>query len=425
MRDPNATRAPVGYMELFFDLVYVFAITQLSHHLLENLDWMGALETLVLFIAVWWAWIFTTWATNWVDPDCAQNRLMLGAVMIGSLVMSSTLPHAFAESGLAFAIAYVAVQVGRSVYASWATGEWHADGRRTLVRVAAWFIVSAPLWIIGGLADTPEARLAWWGAALAFEFLGPIAYFRVPGMSRFNPAEWNISGSHMAERCALFIIIALGEGVIITGATFGRLEIGPATIAAFLVAFLGSFAMWWVYFDVGAARGAEHIEHHDAPGLVGRSAYTYWHIPIVAGIVLMAVADELTLAHPLEPVHGDFLLVALGGMASFLVGTATFKRISNETGLFPLSHLVGIGLLPVLAAWGWLAHPQTLAFYVGVLAVFALVALWEWGSFHGGWIERIERLSPALARPLIRYGDYRRGRAEACRAKGGGATGNR
>jgi low temperature requirement protein LtrA len=412
MRDPDAPHATVGYMELFFDLVYVFAITQLSHHLLENLDWMGALETLVLFTAVWWAWIFTTWATNWVDSDRAPNRLMLCGVMIGSLVMSSTLTHAFDGSGLAFAIAYVAVQVGRSLYTSWAMGEWRPGGRRTLVRIVVWFLVSAPLWIIGGLTETPEARIAWWGAALVFEFLGPILTFRVPGMSDFDPAEWNISGSHMAERCALFIIIALGEGVIITGATFGRLETSPATVAAFLVAFLGSFAMWWVYFDVGARRGAEHIEHHAAPGLVGRSAYTYWHIPIVAGIVLIAVADELTLAHPLEPVHGDFLLVTIGGMALFLLGTAVFKRISNETGLFPLSHVVGIGMLVPLAAWGWFGHPQTLAFYVGVLAVFALVVLWEWGSFHGGWVERIERISPALARPLTRFGEWRRARTK-------------
>jgi low temperature requirement protein LtrA len=407
MRDLTAGDNHAGFMELFFDLVYVFAITQVSHHLLEHLNWQGALQTLVLFLAVWWAWIYTTWATNWLDSDRAANRLMLCVVMIGSLVMSSTLTHAFEESGLAFALAYVAIQVGRSLYTSWATGEWRKGELRTLLRITAWFGLSAPLWILGGLAETPEARMGWWLGALAIEFLGPICYYRVPGMAPFDPHEWNISGHHMAERCGLFIIIALGEGVIITGATFAGLETSPATIVAFLVAFLGSFAMWWVYFDVGAKRGAEHIEHHDAPGLIGRNAFTYWHIPIVAGIVLIAVADELTLAHPLDPVHGEFLLVAVGGMALFLLGTMAFKRISNATGLFPLSHVVGMALLPVLAAWGWLAHPVTLAFYVGVLAVFALVALWEWVSFHGGWLERIERLSPAVAGPMRRFGEWR------------------
>jgi low temperature requirement protein LtrA len=413
-RDP-ARHAPVGYMELFFDLVYVFAVTQVSHHLIAHLDWRGALQTLVLFLAVWWAWIYTTWATNWIDPDCAENRLMLGAIMIGSLVMSCTLTDAFGDYGLAFAIAYVSVQVGRSVYASWATGEFQSGARKTLRRVTVWFAVSGVLWITGGLAETPEARLAWWIGALTIEFLGPLCHFYLPGMGRFDPHEWNISGSHMAERCALFIIIALGEGVIITGATFAGLEPSPATIAAFLVAFLGSFAMWWVYFDVGAKRGAEHIEHHDAPGLVGRSVFTYWHIPIIAGIVLVAVADELTLAHPLEPVHADFLLVAVGGMALFLVGTMTFKRISNENGLFPLSHVIGLVLTAPLTVWGWLAHPLTLAFYGGVVAIFAIVALWEWISFHGGWIERIERierLSPAIARPMQRFGEWRIERAK-------------
>jgi low temperature requirement protein LtrA len=400
LREPAMTHAQVGYIELFFDLVYVFAVTQLSHHLLKQLDWLGALETLILFLAVWWAWMYTTWATNWVDPEHGTNRLMLGAVMVGSLVMSIALPQAFANGGLAFALAYVAVQVGRTLYTSWAMGEWRRGGKRTLLRIVVWFATSAVLWIIGGLASSQAGRMLWWTGALAIESLGPILYYFVPGLGRSTVEDWVISGGHMAERCALFIIIALGEGVVIIGATFGGLEPDAATIGAFLNAFVGSFAMWWVYFDIGAKRGAEHIEHHDNPGLVGRNAFTYWHIPIVAGIIVLAVGDELALAHPLVPVHGETILVAIGGMALFIGGTMTFKRISSGEPWFPLSHQAGLWLTAGLGLAGWLLHPTTLVLAVGGTVTFAVVALWEWVSFHGGWIAPMERRGWWLGRVL-------------------------
>jgi low temperature requirement protein LtrA len=415
LREQNTAHAQVGYIELFFDLVYVFAVTQLSHHLLGKLDWIGALETLVLFLAVWWAWMYTTWATNWVDPEHGANRLMLGAVMIGSLVMSSALPHAFDNAGLAFALAYVAVQIGRTLYTSWVLGEWRRGGKRTLLRIVVWFAASGALWIAGGLAPAPEARLLWWAVALAIESLGPIAFYRVPGLGRSTVEDWAISGGHMAERCALFIIIALGEGVVIIGATFAGLEPAPATIGAFLNAFVGSFAMWWVYFDIGAKRGAEHIAHHDSPGLVGRNAFTYWHIPIVAGIIVLAVGDELALAHPLEPVHAETVLVALVGMALFIGGTMMFKRISSGDPWFPLSHQAGLWLTLALALSGWWLHPTTLVFAAGGVAIFAVVALWEWVSFHGGWIARMERRGWWLGRVLRPYAEWLKARRYAQR----------
>jgi low temperature requirement protein LtrA len=351
---------------------------------------------------VWWAWIYTVWATNWIDPDHGANRLMLGGAMIASLVLSSTIPHAFAAAGLAFAVAYVALQIGRTLYVSRAMGEWRRGGGRSLIRIAVWFAVSAPFWLAGGFASDPRARMLWWAGALLIESLGPICYYRVPGLGRSTPEDWTISGGHMAERCALFIIIALGEGVVITGATFGRLDPTPAAIGAFLTAFVGTFAMWWVYFDIGARRGAEHIEHHERPGLVGRNAFTYWHIPIVAGIILLAVGDELTLAHPLEPASDACLAVTLGGMALFLGGTMTFKRISSGDPWFPLSHVAGLWLTAALALAGWLLRPSTLGFAVAAATVFAVVALWEWGSFHRGWLTRMEERNWWLGRLLRR-----------------------
>jgi low temperature requirement protein LtrA len=415
LREPNVAHAQVGYIELFFDLVYVFAVTQLSHLLLGNLTPLGALQTLVLFLAVWWAWMYTTWATNWVDPDHGANRLMLGAVMVASLVMSSTLPHAFDRGGLAFALAYVALQIGRTLYTSWAMGEWRRGGKRTLLRIFVWFAVSGVLWIAGGLARDGEARLAWWAGALTIESLGPIAFYRVPGLGRSTIGDWAISGGHMAERCALFIIIALGEGVVIIGATFGGLDPSPATIGAFVTSFVGSFAMWWVYFDIGAKRGAEHIEHHDNPGLVGRNAFTYWHIPIVAGIIVLAVGDELALTHPLAPVHGATILVAVIGTVLFIGGTMTFKRISSGDPWFPLSHQAGLWLTAALGLAGWLWHPTTLAFAAGSVGVFALVAFWEWVSFHGGWLEPMERRGWWLGRVLRPFAEFLKTRRYAQR----------
>jgi low temperature requirement protein LtrA len=362
--------------------------------------------------------MYTTWATNWVDPEHGANRLMLGALMCGSLVMSCTLAHAFERSGLAFALAYVAVQIGRTLYTSWAMNEWRRGGKRTLIRIAVWFSVSAIPWIAGGLTPSPRARLLWWAGALAIESLGPILYYRVPGLGRSTVEDWTISGGHMAERCALFIIIALGEGVVMIGATFGGLEPDTATIAAFLSAFLGSFAMWWVYFDIGAKRGAEHIEQHDHPGLVARNAFTYWHIPIVAGIIVLAVGDELVLARPLEPVHAEAILVGLVGMLLFIGGTMMFKRISSTEPWFPLSHLAGLWLTLALALAGWLLHPTTLTFATGSLAVFVVVALWEWVSFHGGWIAPMERRGWWLGRTLRVYADWLKARRYARREAG-------
>ena len=383
-------RAPVGYIELFFDLVYVFAITQLSHYLLGHLTARGSIETLILFLAVWWAWMFTTWATNWLDPDRAANRTMLGGIMIASLVMASALPQAFGRGGLVFACAYIGIQIGRTSYSAWAMRAGNPKNARNLTRATLWFGLSAPLWIGGALIDSSGVRLVCWSGALAVEYAGPFLRFALPGLGASLTMDWDISGAHMAERCALFIIIALGEGLLITGATFGALAPAVPTILAFVVAFAGSFAMWWVYFDIGAKRGAEHIEHHDDPGRVARNAFTYWHIPIVAGVIVMAVADELVLAHPADAARNDFVAVLVGGGVLFVGGTMVFKKISSGNPWYPLSHAVAIVLFAAIGLWGWTVHPTTLALSLAASASFALAALWEWVSFHGGWIEPME-----------------------------------
>ncbi|MCA1661120.1 MAG: low temperature requirement protein A [Novosphingobium sp.] len=411
LRNHAGGPAPVSPLELFFDLVYVFAITQLSHYLLEHLTLLGALQTAVLFGAVWWAWMYTTWATNWIDPERAPNRFLLGAVMLVSLVMSTAIGEAFGDGGLRFAAAYVAIQVGRCLYVSWAMERGERGAGRNMLRAAIWFIASAPLWLAGGLAQDDSARLGLWLAALAIDYSGPLALFRVPGLGRSSVREWVISGSHMAERCGLFIIIALGEGLLISGAEYVAATGQPGLNLALVNVLVGSFAMWWLYFDVGARRAAWYIEHHRLPGLIGRQAFTYWHIPIVAGIVVLAVADEKVLAHPLEPAHGDFVTVIGIGMVLFLGGMMGFKRISSRRGKLPFSHGVGLALVAPLALWGLLGHPSALALFTASTAIFVIVAIWEWVSFHGGWLERIEALGLPFAATL-------RARAERRRMRG-------
>ena len=389
LRNHGGGHAPVSNLELFFDLVYVFAITQLSHTLLHHLSWMGLLEAACLFLAVWWAWIYTAWVTNWTDPERGPVRLMLIAVMLGSLLVSVSLPDAFGETGLLFAASYVGVQLGRSLVTVLIMRGEDRGAARNMVRIAFWFALPAPLWIAGAMADPHGTRIALWFAALLIEYLGPVMWFRTPGLGRSTPGDWNISGSHMAERGGLIVIIALGEGIVVTGANFAEATHDPAHVMAFLLAFVGSVLMWWVYFDTGAQRGAEHIEHHAEAGKVARAAYTYLHMPIVAGIVVSAVADALLLEEPAAHTEPGLVLTQCGGLLVYLVGNALFKRFSSPLRVFPPSHLAGCLLLGVAGLWAWLMQPPALAFVSATVCVIALVAVWEWGSYHGGWKSRL------------------------------------
>ena len=372
-RAPHA-HARVSYVELFFDLVFVFAITQLSHALLHDFTPMGVLRTAVLFLAVWWAWINTAWVTNWVDPDRGPARLMLFGLMLAGLVGSISIPGAFGARGLAFAAAYGTLELSRSLFMLRAIGPGDAALRRNFLRILCWQALAAPFWIAGALVEGGDGpRLALWLVALAAWTVAPVLGFRVPGLGRSTTADWTVEGGHLAERCALFIIIALGESILVTGATFGTLGHTSSTIAAFLVAFVGSVAMWWVYFHIGVEQGSRRITASGDPGRLARLGYTYLHIPIVAGIVVAAVADERVLHHPEGHTSWGDAAVILGGPALFLGGLSLFKRLG--LGRLPLSHSLGLGLLLLLA----LATPSLspLALSALAAAVLVFVAAWE------------------------------------------------
>ena len=365
----------VTMVELFFDLVFVFAVTQLSHGLLEHLTPGGALQTLLLFLAVWWLWIFTSWTTNWLDPDRPAVRLMLFALMLGGLLLSASIPDAFGDKGFVFGAVFAAMQVGRTLFVLRAMRAHRPGHHRNFQRITLWLCLSAVFWISGGLA-TDETRIACWIAAVAIEYAGPALYFWVPGMGRSNTADWDIDGAHMAERCALFVIIALGESILVTGATFAGLSWDASTVIAFLAAFLGSVAMWWIYFDTGAERASHRIVQSADPGRVARNAYTYLHLLIVAGIIVCAVADELVLAHPGHATDAGIAAI-LGGPTLYLLGNALFKWVTNDRRTPPLSHLAGLLLLFGLMPFAFAHVMSALALGATTTAILVLVAAWE------------------------------------------------
>jgi low temperature requirement protein LtrA len=362
----------VTYAELLFDLVFVFAVTQISHTLLGRFTPLGAIQTTLLFLSVWWVWVYTSWITNWLNPELTPVRVLLFLLMLGGLVLSTSIPKAFESRGLWFAIAYAAMQVGRTVFLLVSTPPDRTLARMNAVRILVWLLMSAMFWIAGGFAEG-HWRLALWALALAIEYVSPAVRFWIPKYGASSVADWVVEGGHMAERCALFIIIALGESIVVTGATFADLNWTAETVGAFLSALVGSAAMWWIYFHKGAEAGSEQISSSEEPGRLARLAYTYLHMPIVAGIIVAAVADELVLKHPAGHSDPRTVLSAIGGPLLFLFGTILFKH--SFRGFLQLSHGVGIVGLCVLAWFASDLSPLWLS--IATTAILILVAVWE------------------------------------------------
>lgn len=383
----NSDSGKVSFIELFFDLIFVFAVTQLSHSFLENFTLAGAGELALITMAVWWVWIFTAWVINTLNPESKHVRFMLIVLMLVGLIMSSSIPKAFETAGLYFAVAYTLLQVGRTAFTVWVLRDGSIELRNNFIRILAWLTLSGVFWIAGGIAEG-ETRLALWIIALVIEYVSPSLGFWTPRIGRTPTTVWNVEGSHMAERCGLFIIIALGESILVTGATFAKLEWSPVTLAAFAASFAGTAAMWWIYFDSTAKTGHHFIAHSSDPGRVARSAYTYTHLLLVAGIIVTAVADELLLAHPVGHIDAKTIAVILGGPALFLLGNLLFMRIVS--GVYPAPYLSGLLALAVLG----FASVFMNALILSGLASLVLIAASLWGSLFS---ERLCRVQSAPA----------------------------
>jgi low temperature requirement protein LtrA len=343
LRRDRSGEQRVTNIELFFDLVYVFAVTQLSHHLLGNPTVAGAFQTLLLLAMVWLVWAYTTWVTNWLDPELMAVRLLLVVLMLISLAMSAGLPRAFGDLGLLVGGAYAVMQIGRSVFMVVVLcGD---TLRANFSRILVWCVASGALALAGGLVHG-HARWILWLLAAGVDFTGGVVGFVTPGLGRSRTSDWDISGGHFAERCQGFILIALGESIVTIGTVLSGAKITAASVTAFVVAFIGAVALWWVYFDRSAAAGASVISVSDDPGRLGRSAYHFIHPVMVAGIIVYAAADDLVLSHPGEVSSTATGWMVLGGPGLFLAGHAAYKRVVwNYVSRTRIAGVVALALL--------------------------------------------------------------------------------
>jgi low temperature requirement protein LtrA len=367
-RDGAEQRTTV--VELFFDLVYVFAVTQLSHLLIGELSWAGAARTAFLLVVIWWAWIYTTWMVNWFDPASTLVTLVLILVMLASLLMAAAVPGAFGGDARLFAGAYVALQVGRNLAGMLLLDRGHPL-RAVFERILVWSAGSGALWISGAFL-AGDARLWLWIPALALELLAPLVGYRTPGRGISQTDDYTIDGGHFAERCQAFVIIALGESIVVTGATAAGAGLNAEIVLALAVAFVVTAVLWWLYFGAVAERSRRQIAASDDPGRLARDAYTYLHLPIIAGVIVTAVGDELLLAHPGRSFDTVGAAMMLGGPMLFLAGETFFRlRMIGSANAKRLTAIAAIAALALLA-------PDVSRFALTSFVALVLIALSLW-----------------------------------------------
>jgi low temperature requirement protein LtrA len=325
-------------------------------------------------LIVWWAWIYTTWMANWFDPASPAVRAVLTAVMLASLVMAAALPDAFGAHGVLFAVSYVVLQVGRNAAAACLLGR-DQPLRDVFERLLGWSAASGVLWLAGA-ALPGDRRLMLWIPAVVLDLCAPLAGYWLPRRGHAVTAEYDIEGGHFTDRCQAFIIIALGESIVVTGATAADAGLSSRVVLCLGVAFVETAALWWLYFGAVAERSRQVMSTCTDPGRLARDAYTYLHVPIVAGIIAAAVGDDLLIAQPGRALHGVGLTMALGGPVLYLVGESLFwLRVTRAANA---RRLVVAALLALLAPLG----PQisALALSATVAALLSALAVWEqWG----------------------------------------------
>jgi low temperature requirement protein LtrA len=342
-RRPGARRA-VTPIELFFDLVYVFAIGQLSHHLLQHVDLRTTAETMIMGLAVAYAWYMTSWGANWLDPDRLPVKLLLIALMFASLVMSAAIGDAFGGRAWLFVTGYLLLQVGRAAFLMVALRGRALGGH--FVNVLVWELVIGVLWVAGAIADS-HTRMVLWGLAVLTSHGGAWALHWLPRRGRaIDLSHSEIAGEHLIERFRLFFIIALGETVLTMGTAFVEEPFELDRLLALAIGFTGSVALWWCYFQRVERIGVQAAETAEDAGAVGWQG-TWTLTLIVLALVGIAVADELAIAHPGSDTTPTFMTLTFGGPALFLLAQFFFLR--DALGRGPRSRLLGMGALGLLA----------------------------------------------------------------------------
>ncbi|WP_222131367.1 low temperature requirement protein A [Pseudonocardia sp. C8] len=357
----------VAPIELFFDLVYVFAIVQVSHTLLHHLTPLGAVETALLFAAVWWLWNYSAWAMNYLDPGRLAVRVLNAFLMLASLGMALALPSAFAGGGLLFAGCFAAAQIGRPLF-MWITMRGHVLARNYR-NLLVWSAAAGVLFLVGAFLP-PGVRLVMWAVAVAVDIAGPRFDFRVPGLGSAPMEDWPVTVEHLAERNRLVFIIALGESILITGFTLsGMPAITPYAVLITVLGFVGLVALWWSYFAL-AGHGTAASEGDDSTR-AARAAFAYAHGLMVGGAVLFAVAIELHLTHPENT--PSLVLTSVGGPLLYVVGNKLY--LQGRTGSVDRSRYVAAAVLVVAGAGALLLGHAIPAIVIGLVVLAVMIGL--------------------------------------------------
>lgn len=379
----------VTFVELFFDLVFVFALTQLSKLIADDQSITAALESIVLILALWWSWVSTSWVTNWLDPERLAVRLSLIGFGLLAFVAAVSVSASFADRALAFAVAYVALQLIRTLFMVVSTWRHDRDVALSFARVLAWAAFAAVFWIAGALVPA-HWQLVFWICAVAIEYGGGALGFRLPGVRTSEVESWELSGAHLSERASLFVIIAIGESLLVTGFAFVELETSAEAVIGMLSAFVSAVALWWLYFHRTEAAGRRAVEAAEeeldggagadggrqrgrGPGRLGRIArdgYSYAHVVIVAGIVLVSVGDKEILDRPAAAVETAGGVVIIGGPVLYLIGLLLFRAVVDRA--LPVGPIVGLVGLAGCAAAALLV-PDFGELALGCLCTAALV----------------------------------------------------
>jgi low temperature requirement protein LtrA len=351
-------------LELFFDLVFVLALTQCTTVIVHNSSWSGVGRALVLLGLLWWAWVGYAWLTSVVDPEEGTVRLVIFGAMAAFLVTALAVPDAFGDDAMVFAVAYGLVrfaQIGLFLVAS----REEPELRHSVVGLSGSTAAGIGLLIAGAFASG-GARDALWALALLLDMGGP--YF-------FGARGWQLVPVHFAERHGLIIMIALGESIVAIGASAGGKLTAEVVTAAVLGVFIAA-SLWWIYFDVAsiiAARRLASLPPGREQNELARDAYSYLHFPMVAGVVLTAFGLHEALAHLTEPLHLVPACALGGGVALYLLAHVAFKR--RGVGIWSMARLTAaLVLLALIPVWH---EVVALAALGGVLAVLVLLIVYE------------------------------------------------
>jgi len=344
--DPKLLEAPVEdrkrvtSLELFFDLVFVFAITQVSTFVASSPTWTRLLEGMAILAVVWFAWSCYAWLGNTADAEQELVRVMLLGAMAAMLIVSLAVPHAFGADALIFGVAYFVVRLAHiGTYTLVARAQHDTTLASVVGRLSSTMLPAAALLVLAGALSSGTARAVCWVAALGVDYGGIVAR---------GVEGWRINPSHFAERHGLIIIIALGESIVSLGVGASRIPLGARVIVGALLGIAVAAALWWAYFDVVALVAERRLQTADEreQALIARDSFTFLHLPMVAGIVLFAIGVKRALIH-LDTHLGAVGATALcGGIALYLLSLSALKR--RNIGSFNRPRIVVAAILVAL-----------------------------------------------------------------------------